>query len=403
MSPVATLPVDDARHAVLRAADELFYARGIGGVAISDIQVRLGRVHASALHAVPLEAAIRRRLAHRPPRRGWRGSPTARRAPGEAGADPVLATFDAIAHWVATPGYRGCAFINSLAETNELDDATARSSPPQTRSHPAPRPPSPPATTRSPHPGFRRPPSPSSSTAPSSSAPSSPAPRRSTPRDPPSTTPPRNDPHMTLTVGALWRYPVKTLAGERLDTAEVTADGIVGDRIVHVRGPEGVRTSRRHHDLLGLHATLAPTASRSSRAEPWGAPEVLAPVRAAAGADATLARYDGPNASTCCRSWSPPTAPSRRSAATSAASDQHRRRRRRRPRRVRLARRRTPHRRHRHRARLSTRSLSHDHRRPRHAGRRPRRAQGHRPALRRQARPVFHTLPLTSGSRPISL
>src|SRR4051794_29276187 len=68
----------------------------------------------------------------------------------------------------------------------------------------------------------------------------------------------RNDLDMTLTVGALWRYPVKTLAGERLDTAEITPNGIVGDRVVHVRGPEGVRTSRRHHNLLGLHATLGP-------------------------------------------------------------------------------------------------------------------------------------------------
>ena len=63
---------------------------------------------------------------------------------------------------------------------------------------------------------------------------------------------------MTLTVGALWRYPIKTLGGERLDVAELTTSGIVGDRIVHVRGPEGVRTSRRHHNLLGLHATLGP-------------------------------------------------------------------------------------------------------------------------------------------------
>ena len=61
---------------------------------------------------------------------------------------------------------------------------------------------------------------------------------------------------MTLTVGALWRYPVKTLSGERLDVAELTTNGIVGDRVVHVRGPEGVRTSRRHHNLIGLHATL---------------------------------------------------------------------------------------------------------------------------------------------------
>jgi uncharacterized protein YcbX len=99
---------------------------------------------------------------------------------------------------------------------------------------------------------------------------------------------------MTLTVGALWRYPVKTLAGERLDTAEITTNGFVGDRIVHVRGPEGVRTSRRHHNLIGLHATLGPDGEPLVDGLPWNAPEVLDRVRAAAGPDATLARYDGP-------------------------------------------------------------------------------------------------------------
>ena len=99
---------------------------------------------------------------------------------------------------------------------------------------------------------------------------------------------------MTLTVGALWRYPVQTLAGERLDVAEITTNGIIGDRIVHVRGPEGVRTSRRHHNLIGLHATLGPDGEPLVDGQPWTAPEVLDRVRAAAGLDAMLARYDGP-------------------------------------------------------------------------------------------------------------
>lgn len=57
---------------------------------------------------------------------------------------------------------------------------------------------------------------------------------------------------MSLSVEQLWRYPVKTLAGEWLTEAELTANGIPGDRIVHVRGPEGVRTSRRQHHRLAL-------------------------------------------------------------------------------------------------------------------------------------------------------
>ena len=59
-------------------------------------------------------------------------------------------------------------------------------------------------------------------------------------------------------IEGLWRYPVKTLAGEPITEAALTADGVPGDRLVHVRGPEGVRTSRRHHRLLGLRGTLGP-------------------------------------------------------------------------------------------------------------------------------------------------
>ena len=99
---------------------------------------------------------------------------------------------------------------------------------------------------------------------------------------------------MTLTVGALWRYPVKTLSGERLDVAEITTNGIIGDRIVHVRGPEGVRTSRRHHNLIGLHARLGPDGEPLVDGQPWTSEDVLERVRGAAGADAILARFDGP-------------------------------------------------------------------------------------------------------------
>lgn len=123
MSPAAVLSADDARRAVLRAADDLFYARGIGGVVMSDIRDESG-------------VSMRRLYALYPSKRdlvaGWLVdrherwmawfTTTVDRFAAE-GHDPVLATFDAIAEWVTTPGYRGCAFINSLAETSELDDA----------------------------------------------------------------------------------------------------------------------------------------------------------------------------------------------------------------------------------------------------------------------------------------
>ncbi len=57
---------------------------------------------------------------------------------------------------------------------------------------------------------------------------------------------------MTFRVAELWRCPVKTPAGEAIEEALLTANGISGDRIVHVRGPEGLRTSRRRFKLVGL-------------------------------------------------------------------------------------------------------------------------------------------------------
>jgi uncharacterized protein len=99
---------------------------------------------------------------------------------------------------------------------------------------------------------------------------------------------------MALHVAGLWRYPVKSLAGEPLDATLLTPSGILGDRLVHVRGPEGVRTSRRQHRLLGLRGTLSAEGSPLVNGRAWNSPEVLALVRDAAGADAWLAAYDGP-------------------------------------------------------------------------------------------------------------
>ena len=98
-----------------------------------------------------------------------------------------------------------------------------------------------------------------------------------------------------LHVAALWRYPVKTLAGESLTSADVGPEGIAGDRLVWVCGPEAVRTSRRHHRLLGLHGTLGADNQPLIDGYPWQSAEALALVQAAAGSDAWLEESDGLN------------------------------------------------------------------------------------------------------------
>lgn len=98
---------------------------------------------------------------------------------------------------------------------------------------------------------------------------------------------------MPFHVEALWRYPVKSMAGEKLEVAELTLEGIPGDRIVHVRGPEGVRTSRRQHRMLGLKGTLGPDGQPLVNGLPWDSEAVLALVKEAAGDDAWIEDYDG--------------------------------------------------------------------------------------------------------------
>ena len=99
---------------------------------------------------------------------------------------------------------------------------------------------------------------------------------------------------MTLYVAGLWRYPVKTLAGERLPMTTLTPDGLPFDRIVQVLGPEGVRTSRKHYKLLGLRGARGADGRPLINGHPWDSPDALALVKRAAGDDAWLEAYAGP-------------------------------------------------------------------------------------------------------------
>jgi uncharacterized protein YcbX len=96
-------------------------------------------------------------------------------------------------------------------------------------------------------------------------------------------------------VAELWRYPVKSLGGEALETVEIGPGGLAGDRLVQVYDRRGrVVTARTHPRLLALRGSLGPDGEPAVEGRPWTAPEVLAAVRQAAGADAHLVRDAGP-------------------------------------------------------------------------------------------------------------
>lgn len=95
-------------------------------------------------------------------------------------------------------------------------------------------------------------------------------------------------------IAELWRYPVKSMAGERLEVAEVREDGIAGDRVVHVESADGrVLTARTRHRLLGHAAVLGEDGRPRVDGRLWVEASVARDVEAAAGPGARLVRYDG--------------------------------------------------------------------------------------------------------------
>ena len=97
-----------------------------------------------------------------------------------------------------------------------------------------------------------------------------------------------------MKVTELWRYPVKTMAGERLERATVGPLGIEGDRVVHVENSQNLLiTSRTHPGFLGHKGTLGGDGEPLVDGRPWKSPDVAAEVVRIVGPGAKLVRYDG--------------------------------------------------------------------------------------------------------------
>ena len=98
-----------------------------------------------------------------------------------------------------------------------------------------------------------------------------------------------------MKITELWRYPVKTMAGEPLQRVDVGPLGVAGDRVVHVQDARGrVVTSRSHPRFLGHHSSVGLNGAVLVGHRPWDSPEVAADVVAIAGPGATLVRDEGP-------------------------------------------------------------------------------------------------------------
>jgi len=97
-----------------------------------------------------------------------------------------------------------------------------------------------------------------------------------------------------MRVSELWRYPVKSLRGLKLDEAVVTELGIERDRLVQAKRPGGrVFTARTHPAMLGLQGGLDAEGVPTIDGVRWDDPAALAAVRPVTEPDAELVYYDG--------------------------------------------------------------------------------------------------------------
>jgi uncharacterized protein YcbX len=96
-----------------------------------------------------------------------------------------------------------------------------------------------------------------------------------------------------MQIKEIWRYPVKSMAGETLSVADINRQGIAGDRIIQVRNTAGrIFSARTRPKLLRHTAMLADNGDVLVDGRPWDSTEVALDVEEAAGAGTRLVRSD---------------------------------------------------------------------------------------------------------------
>src|SRR5690348_2920922 len=101
-------PKPDMKERILQTADRLFYLDGIRAVGVDTIAAAIGISKRTLYNHFPskdalISAYLERRFVHAKPS-------------GKPPADQILATFDSLERRFAAKDFRGCPFINAVAE-----------------------------------------------------------------------------------------------------------------------------------------------------------------------------------------------------------------------------------------------------------------------------------------------
>jgi len=98
-------------------------------------------------------------------------------------------------------------------------------------------------------------------------------------------------------VAELWRYPVKSLKGEQIQEAQITSNGIPGDREIVVLNSAGrIVTSRTRPKLLGLNGSLGADGIPAINSFKWDSAEAGELVNQAVGGEVRLVQVPQPQA-----------------------------------------------------------------------------------------------------------
>lgn len=134
LGPVPDLSALPARERILAAAHELFYREGLRATGVDRVIATAGVSKVTFYRHFPAkDELIRAFLAHRHTRwMAWFNQALARHQACQSEAErqqrPLAPLADALSEWLHAPEFRGCAFINAVAELGGgLNDALALS------------------------------------------------------------------------------------------------------------------------------------------------------------------------------------------------------------------------------------------------------------------------------------
>src|ERR1700743_679491 len=108
----------DMKTRILETADRLFYLQGIRAVGVDTIAAKIGISKRTLYNHFPSKDALIRAYLER--------RFVQPRPPGKPPAEQILATFDALERRFAARDFRGCPFVNAVAELGTEDQAVRK-------------------------------------------------------------------------------------------------------------------------------------------------------------------------------------------------------------------------------------------------------------------------------------